>query len=839
MATGKLPLYAVTLAFSFFVCHAALGANSDDGGPTSQSISVDDDTASIPDFDGDGTIGFGDFVKFAANFGMGQGDDGYDEQYDLNGDAEIGFSDFVIFAQFFGADVSSLVSIPDANLRAAIESALGKASGAPITVAEMETLTELNARSGGVGELADLTGLKYATRLTLLDLLNQSVTDISAVAGLTKLTHLRLGGGNNSIADLSPLAGLTNLEYLSLPHGRPDISALSGLMNLKELSIQSWGEPPEHQLTHISPLSGLINLRVLWLGFNNITDISPLSGLTHLTDLQLLENNITNISALSGLTNLTRLNLGDNRITNISPLSDLIKLTRLMLQINNISDISALSGLTDLKELRLEVNNIVDISALSGLTNLTRLELQSNEITDIPTLAGLSRLNGLWLGDNNIIDISGLSGLTNLRVLWLGYNEIREVSMLSGLAGLTDVDLMFNNIGDISALTGLTRLEQLDLRGNPLSDRTIGDHVQVFTSNRVAVRFDSFREGDFDIELVYLDPVPESQKKVLHYAARRWMSIITEGLPDYEFSEGWSGTCGDRSYEISAGERVDDLRIYVSTFEGEDVTTGGRFGYCGPSVLRDTEHLPVLACMGLNLKRAGDNLFTITIHEIGHGLGFLESVWDEHGYIEYNSATGENSFTGPLAIAAFDDAGGANYTGAKVRFWNNHWWPHLLDGELMELWGTYKMALSAITIESMADLGYGVDVTQADPYTLPGGASKPVAKIALPAPDRPGFDARVSWPHFYLQRGENPHGHRNVEGDFPSIFTDGGHTGGPDRAERVWGREMAFDFAESRETWDAGLPAHTAPELICGAGLMNDPIYVVDPQGRVVRTIER
>ena len=42
-------------------------------------------------------------------------------------------------------------------------------------------------------------------------------------------------------------------------------------------------------------------------------------------------------------------------------------------------------------------------------------------------------------------------------------------------------------------------------------------------------------------------------------------------------------------------------------------------------------------------------------------------------------------------------------------------------------------ALSAITVQSFADLGYGVDVTQADPYTLPlpGAASgKASAKIA-------------------------------------------------------------------------------------------------------------
>ena len=56
------------------------------------------------DFDGDGTVGFADFVRFAAQFGLSQGDEGYDARYDLDENGAIGFSDFVIFAQAFGRE---------------------------------------------------------------------------------------------------------------------------------------------------------------------------------------------------------------------------------------------------------------------------------------------------------------------------------------------------------------------------------------------------------------------------------------------------------------------------------------------------------------------------------------------------------------------------------------------------------------------------------------------------------------------------------------------------------------------------------------------------------------
>ncbi len=55
-----------------------------------------------PDFDGDGTVGFSDFVQFAAQFGLSRGDEGYDARYDLDGNGAIGFGDFVIFASAFG-----------------------------------------------------------------------------------------------------------------------------------------------------------------------------------------------------------------------------------------------------------------------------------------------------------------------------------------------------------------------------------------------------------------------------------------------------------------------------------------------------------------------------------------------------------------------------------------------------------------------------------------------------------------------------------------------------------------------------------------------------------------
>ena len=53
-----------------------------------------------PDFDGDGEVGFGDFVLFARAFG------GSDAGFDLNDSGTVDFADFLLFARYFGRSTS-------------------------------------------------------------------------------------------------------------------------------------------------------------------------------------------------------------------------------------------------------------------------------------------------------------------------------------------------------------------------------------------------------------------------------------------------------------------------------------------------------------------------------------------------------------------------------------------------------------------------------------------------------------------------------------------------------------------------------------------------------------
>ena len=62
--------------------------------------------APSPDFDGNGRVGFSDFVMFASAYGTRSGQTNFDSKFDLDGDGRIGFSDFVLFAGAYGKPVS-------------------------------------------------------------------------------------------------------------------------------------------------------------------------------------------------------------------------------------------------------------------------------------------------------------------------------------------------------------------------------------------------------------------------------------------------------------------------------------------------------------------------------------------------------------------------------------------------------------------------------------------------------------------------------------------------------------------------------------------------------------
>ena len=367
---------------------------------------------------------------------------------------------------------AQVVDIPDPNLRAAVENALGKASGAIITTADMANLTSLETHQG----VRDLTGLESATNLTRL-LINGPISDLSPLVGLTQLENLKLSNARN-LSDLSPLAGLTQLNYLSL-----DRTSVSDL----------------------SPLEGLNRLTDLFLNETPVSDLSPLAGLTQLGDLGLSGTSVSDLSPLAGLTQLWSLGLSGTSVSDLSPLEGLNRLTDLLLHGTPVSDLSPLAGLTQLGDLGLSNSSISDLSPLADLTQLWSLGLSSTSISDFSPLEGLTWLNYLSLNDNNISDLSFLEGLTNL--IYLSLND--------------------NNISDLSSLEGLDRLTDLYVKGNLLSYQSIHTHIPTLQRRGVDVKFDSRSVAD----LLNISGVITASNNTLTILVRDSLGQAFAGVP--------------------------------------------------------------------------------------------------------------------------------------------------------------------------------------------------------------------------------------------------------------------------------------------------------------------
>ena len=145
--------------------------------------------------------------------------------------------------------------MPDANLRTAVQTALGLGNGDALTKEAMANLTELSAERSNI---ANITGLEHATNLTDLQLPYNQITDISPLRDLTSLTHLVLD--DNPIGDITDLGNLTNL---------------------KTLQVKNCG------ITDVSPLLTLVNLTTLRIALNNLTNAHLLSTLTNLNDIDI------------------------------------------------------------------------------------------------------------------------------------------------------------------------------------------------------------------------------------------------------------------------------------------------------------------------------------------------------------------------------------------------------------------------------------------------------------------------------------------------------------------------------------------------------------------------
>ncbi len=246
---------------------------------------------------------------------------------------------------------------------------------------------------------------------------------------------------------------------------------------------------------------------------------------------------------------------------------------------------------------------------------------------------------------------------------------------------------------------------------------TATDDEDAMVADTVAV---SVREEGFSLWIRYTDDVPEKVREHVTRAGRRWEDILSKTeLPDQMAPD--RATC--LQINMSRLGEIDDHLIMVHTQDVDGAS--GVLAYATYCYVRDGDGTIFISATVIDSSDSDrlieqDLLFDVVFHEMGHGLGFHPGYWDSR---EMLNRGGDPYFRGENALQAFDSAGGDDYDGNKVpvqRAVFAHWREEVFDTEIMSPFIDARNPISNITIQSMADLGYVVDPSEADEFVLPG-----------------------------------------------------------------------------------------------------------------------
>ena len=231
----------------------------------------------------------------------------------------------------------------------------------------------------------------------------------------------------------------------------------------------------------------------------------------------------------------------------------------------------------------------------------------------------------------------------------------------------------------------------------------------------------------YDVSLRFVGTMSDAQARAFVHAKERIEKIVSGDVPPVtaSVSAAQMVNCGG----VGIQETVDDVVIFaeVKAIDGP----GNILGQAGPCFVRSGSRIPYLGNMefdsaDLAKLEANGTLEPVILHEMLHVIGF-GTIWPDLGVIDTTSAT-DPFFTGTGARAAFKNLnGGSTYTGNPVPVENTggpltalaHWRDALLKNELMTGFiSTGASPLSATTIGSLADIGYVVDISEADPFNI-------------------------------------------------------------------------------------------------------------------------
>ena len=241
-------------------------------------------------------------------------------------------------------------------------------------------------------------------------------------------------------------------------------------------------------------------------------------------------------------------------------------------------------------------------------------------------------------------------------------------------------------------------------------------------------------QQQYDITLRYFGAsMTAAQQQLFQNAADRLTQIIKGDIVNAAASPINLNQCPNVTESIPINEEVDDVIIYASirSIDGP----GKILASAGPCFTRSTTvgDMTAIGVMSfdsadLNTLGAGGTLQDVITHEMLHvlGIGTLWTSKEPDLITDTNTATpkynGVNARQG--CVAAGGTIACANYvpvegTPEPAGTRDSHWRENTFNTEMMTGYLDPTSPISGITIGGLKDLGFTVDESKADPFTMP------------------------------------------------------------------------------------------------------------------------
>ncbi len=225
----------------------------------------------------------------------------------------------------------------------------------------------------------------------------------------------------------------------------------------------------------------------------------------------------------------------------------------------------------------------------------------------------------------------------------------------------------------------------------------------------------------YQVTVRFLGARDDRVDAVLDQAVSRWTAAVARGVSDINVDIE-ADACFDGQPAVK--EIVDDLLVFVRVRDMDGA--GGVLGRAGPCLIRTENGLPVLGLIELDradLDRDPQVIYNVLSHEMGHVMG-LGTLWWYHSLV-HDEGEENPLFVGETALSAYRGLGVGdvlvpveNTGGYGTR--DVHWRESTFRSELMTGYLDAGVnPLSWLSIASLRDLGYLVDPSAAEAYSLP------------------------------------------------------------------------------------------------------------------------